>query len=220
MEINKDKLFEAIEQLDKEELIQLLDDAFINMKESIKREVFGSIYKAHTKNERTPATLLTDIKNFYRKSINGYYYAPFNINSKNFSHIPEETEDWFDEVSSYLDFTSELVMEEQYESAKSCFKILFELIEKMNDGEAIVFADEVGDWMIHAEKDHHENYIIALTHTTKTVEEYVETLIPLLKEDSYFSFSNKVYQKVKRHATAEQLAAIEKAIKEKSIKTS
>lgn len=218
MEINKATLFEAIDKMERTALLQLLQDAFENMNERTQRAVFGEIYKVHTKSERTPDDLLADIEAFYSRSLLGHYYAPFRINSKNFMDVPEETEEWFDKLGYYLDFTSELVAEKQYEAGIQCFKLLFELIDKMGDGEEIVFADELGDWMITTKTDYVEHYIIAVTHAAETTTEYVAALIPRLQEDSYFSFYNKVYKKIKKHASKEQLQAINTAIEEHSIR--
>lgn len=218
MEIQKNKLFQAVNKLKKSELLSLLEDAFDNMDGKTQRYVFGELFKAHTKKERTPKELLGKIEDFYTKSMAGHYYASFNINSKNFSDIPEETDEWFDEISDYLDFTSTIVEEQQYEIGLKCFTVLFELIDRMESGEEIVFADELGDWMIVAKKDYIEKYIIALSKEVKSVEEYVKILIPRIKSDSYFSFSNGVYKKVKKHSSAVQLKAINKEIKVQSIR--
>jgi hypothetical protein len=57
--------------------------------------------------------------------VDGYYYAPFDINSKNFSDIPEETDAWFDEVSDYLEDSSRLTDQGDHDivcSVSSCLK--------------------------------------------------------------------------------------------------
>jgi len=218
LEIKKIKLFGAINKLKKTELVELLEKAFDNMEGKTKRYVFGDLYKLSTKKERTPEKLLDSIRKFHDKSMSGHYYAPFNVNSKNFSDVPEETDEWFDKISDYLDFTSIMVKEGKYEMGLKCFTILFELIDRMESGEEIVFADELGDWMISAKEDYIEKYIIALSKEVKLVEEYVSQLIPRIKSDSYFSFSNGVYKKVKRHSSSIQLKAINKEIKLQSIR--
>jgi len=219
MEINKKKLFSIINKLKKSELVALLEDAFDNMDGKTQRYAFGELYKKHTQKERTPKQLLERIKTFHTKSMNGHYYAPFDINSKNFSDIPKETDEWFDELADYLDFTSELVQKKEYETSLKCFKILFELIDRINNGEEIVFADELGDWMINTKKDHIEHYIIVLSKAVESIEDYVNILIPRIKSDSYFSFSDKVYKKVKKHSSSMQIKAINKEIKAQSIRT-
>ncbi len=41
--------------------------------------------------------------------------------------------------------------------AVQCFKLLHELIDKMEDGDEIVFADEYGTWMITGDEKRTEN---------------------------------------------------------------
>jgi len=51
---------------------------------------------------------------FYEMASDGYYYAPFDINSKNCSDIPKETDAWFDEIGDYLkiapDYPTRVIM--------------------------------------------------------------------------------------------------------------
>ncbi|MFK7984046.1 MAG: hypothetical protein AB8G86_28980 [Saprospiraceae bacterium] len=218
MEIDKKILFDGFEKMSKKELIEFLEVVFINLEPKSQRDAFGDLHYELVKKEQTPDDLLDDIENFYEKSLAGYYYESFMINSKNFSDVPEETDEWFDELSHYLDFTSYLVEAKNYKIAVKCFKILFELIDKMEAGEEIVFAHELGNWMIHANSDYIENYVIALAQTL-SVEEYVAILIPLIKSDSYFSFANKVYKKVKTHSSQAQLKVIKAEIKQQGIRT-
>jgi len=218
MEIHKKTLFEVIGKMKKSELIDLLNVVYDNLEGKSRRDAFGGLYNEIVKESLSPEELLEEIETFYERSMKGRYYAPFMINSKNFMDVPEETDEWFDEISMYLDSVSDLVKAKNYELGVKCFKILFELIDKMEDGGEIVFAKELGDWMIHAKSDYTENYIIALADTV-SVEEYVDALIPIIKNDSYFSFSQQVYKKVKNHSSTEQLRAINAEIKRQSIRT-
>ena len=77
--------------------------------------------------------------------------------------------------------------------AVQCFKLLYELIDKMEDGDEIVFADEYGSWMITGdEKRLIKTYLSSLA-AISTPEDYVNGAISLIKRDSYESFHNKVY---------------------------
>jgi len=218
LEIDRNKLIKAFKTLKKVELISLLDDVLDNMERSSQRAVFGELFKEYTKSERTPHKILLDIEMFCKKSNAGYYYAPFDLNSNNILHIPDETDEWFDEISDYLDFVSELVKIKEYKIGLKCFNLLFELIDIMESGAEIVFAHEFGDWMILAKEDYMEKYIIALSKETKHLEEYVRILIPKIKSDSNCSISNKVYKKVKKHSSDIQIKAIDKEIKSQSLR--
>jgi hypothetical protein len=99
-----------------------------------------------------------EVEIFHERFLAGYYYAPFNINSKNFMHIPEETENWFDELSDFLDNACKLVEKGEKEAVLPSFKLLMDLVRRMKNGEEIIFADEYGDWMITATRDYEKIY--------------------------------------------------------------
>ena len=218
MKINKEKLFQELDKLNKNQLIILLEDVFDDMAGNTQRRIFDKLINLTTERERTPEKLVVDIEIFYSKSMSGYYYAPFNMTSKNFSYIPEGTEEWFNEISEYLDSVSEIIMEKKYNIGLKCFELLFELIDKMESGEEIVFAHELGDWMLSAKSDYTEKYIVALSQEIKQTEDYVNLIIPMIKSDSYYSFSKQVYKKVKKHSSVVQLEAINNEIKSQSIR--
>ena len=81
------------------------------------------------------------------------------------------------------------------------FNLLYELIEKMEDGEEIIFADEYGRWMIPGDEQDFLNAYISSLAAVKTPEEYTTVVIPLLKRDSYTSFCNKVYSLAVKHSS-------------------
>ncbi|MGK7905694.1 MAG: hypothetical protein AB4040_00490 [Synechococcus sp.] len=57
--------------------------------------------------------------------------------------------------------------------------------------EEIIFADEYGSWMIPGnEQEFLDAYISSLSEI-KTPDEYTKIVIPLIKRDSYSSFSIK-----------------------------
>src|SRR5438552_3874424 len=81
----------------------------------------------------------------------------------------------------------------QPQHACPCFGLLYELIEQMERGEEIVFAEEVGSWRIPGdEKVYLRAYIRALADTA-TPEAFTEAAIALLRRESYASFIHTVY---------------------------
>ena len=58
-------------------------------------------------------------------------------------HIPEETEEWFERLGDLLKASSQLTARGDHLHAVACFGILYELIDAMEGGEEIVFADEI-----------------------------------------------------------------------------
>jgi hypothetical protein len=211
--MNKDKLFDYLETQNKSKLFELLELAFDEMDTSQRHDVFSEIISDLPPTSVDADQLLTDIEVFFKNSINGRYYEPFNINSKNFSDIPEETNEWFEELSDYLKDSSVLTEQGVHEVAVQCFKLLYELINKMEDGEDIVFADELGSWMIPGdEKRFIKSYLTALS-AVSTPEEYIKGAISLIERDVVDSFCNKVYSTATKIANEAQKTLLKKEVK-------
>jgi hypothetical protein len=217
--MNKERLFEYVKTQNQSKLLELLSLAFDTMDTNQRRDVFGKTAKEVPPSSIDGKEILTTIEQFYEKSMEGYYYAPFDINSKNFSDIPEETDAWFDEISDYLEDSSRLTDQGEHEMAVQCFKLLYELIDKMEDGDEIIFADEYGTWMITGdEKRFIESYLSSLA-ALSTPEEYANCAIPLIKRDSYESFHNKVYVSAIKIANEDQKVYLKTEVKKQKIRT-
>jgi len=184
-----------------------------------RRSVFGKFYNQIEPGRINGKKLLQKIQKFEKDSFAGEYYAPFEINSKNFSEIPQETEMWFEELNELLSSSTQLSKQGDHAVAIECFSILYDLISDMDSGEEIVFADEYGSWMIPGdEKEYIRAYITSLAKM-KSPEDFSDLVIPLIRRDSYESFVNKVYNFAIKVATDEQKSYLNKAIKSKKIKT-
>ena len=217
--MNKERLFEYFKTQNQSKVLELLSLAFDTMDTNQRHDVFGKTAKEIAPSSVDGKEILTTIEQFYKKSMDGYYYAPFDINSKNFSDIPEETDAWFDEISDYLEDSSRLTDQGEHEMAVQCFKLLYELIDKMEDGDEIVFADEYGTWMITGdEKRFIESYLSSLA-ALSTPEEYANCTIPLIKRDSYQSFHNKVYTSAIKIAKGDQKVYLKTEVKKQKIRT-
>jgi hypothetical protein len=216
--MNKEKIFEYLGKQDQEKLLELLRLAFDTMNTNQRHEVFGEIITEIPPSLVEGNKLQITIEKFYEKSLAGHYYAPFDINSKNFSDIPEETDAWFDEISDHLKDCSKLSDQGDHEIAVQCFKLLHELIDKMEDGDEIVFADQYGTWMITGdEKKFIKSYLTSLSMIS-TPEEYTIGAIPLIKRDSYESLSNKVYSTAIKIGNKDQKAHLKKEVEEQKIR--
>lgn len=217
--MNKKRLFMHLETQSRANLLEMLQLAFDTMNINQRHDVFGETISELPTFSVDGEDVLTTIEAFYEKSVGGYYYAPFDINSKNFSDIPEETDAWFDELSDYLEDSSKLTDQGDHGIAVQCFKLLYKLIDKMEDGEEIVFADEYGTWMLTGdEKRFIKSYLTSLS-AISTDEEYANGAIPLIKRDSYESFHNKVYANATKIANEDQRLLLKKEVKKQGIKT-
>jgi hypothetical protein len=217
--MNKDRLFAYLKKQNKSELLDLLSLAFSTMETNQRHDVFGKIIKEVPPSPVDGKMLLTIVKAFYKKSMAGHYYAPFQINSKNFSHIPEETEEWFEEIGDYLEDCSRLTDQGDHKIAVQCFKLLHELIDEMEDGDEIVFADEYGTWMITGdEKWFITSYLTSLS-AISTPGSYAADAMPLIKRDSYESFHSKVYSTALKIAKDDQKTHLKQEVKRQKIRT-
>jgi hypothetical protein len=163
--------------------------------------------------------LLKRIKTFHTASLAGEYYAPFVIDSKNFMHIPEETKEWFDTLGNLLGECVRLTGRGDHYSAVKGFDLLYDLVDQMENGEEIVFADEYGSWMITAdEKNCIAAYLTSLS-AIASPEAYTETALRLIRRDGLQSFSGKVYESAVRVATEEQTASLKAEIERQNIRT-
>ncbi len=214
-----ERLFKFLKNQKKNDLLEFLQSSFNYMDTEQRRSIFGKFYNHIESGRINGKKLLQKIQKFEKDSFAGEYYAPFEINSKNFSEIPQETEMWFEELNELLSSSTQLSKQGDHAVAIECFSILYDLISDMDSGEEIVFADEYGSWMIPGdEKEYIRAYITSLAKI-KSPEDFSDLVIPLIRRDSYKSFVNKVYNFAIRVATDEQKSYLNKAIKNKKIKT-
>jgi hypothetical protein len=216
--MDEDELFKILKRQTKATLLELLYSAYHQTNAQQKRYIFGDLVKASQPEKASAKDILKKTEDFYQDSLAGVYYAPFDINSKNFSHIPEETEEWFDKLGDLLEASTKLTKQKEHPAAVASFKILFELIAKMEDGEEIIFADEYGSWMIPGdEKEWLNAYLSSLAKVEVSPEEYVNIVVPLIKRDSYSSFCSKVYELAMKHCNEIQEKFLMEAIKAQNI---
>lgn len=48
-------------------------------------------------------------------------------------------------------------------------------------------------------------------------QQFAQLMLPILREDSYSSYCNKVYKKINEYSSKEQISAVKKAAKEESV---
>lgn len=216
--MDEDALFKVLKRQTKATVLELLSSAYDEMSTQQRRHIFGALVEKSKPARASARDVQKESEQFYEDSIAGIYYAPFNINSKNFSHIPEETEEWFEKLGDLLQASTQLTKQKEHASAVESFQILYKLVDKMECGEEIIFAEEYGSWMIPGDEQNFLNAYISSLAAVKTPEEYTRIVIPLLKRDSYTSFCNKVYSLAMKHSNKEQENALKVAIKEQNIK--
>ncbi len=216
--MDENLLFKFLKKQPKIVLLDLLESAFHEMKTTQKNNVFGHMMDQIAPSRIDRKQVINDVKKFYKDSLAGVYYAPFDFNSKNFSHIPEETEEWFEKLNDNLISSTQLSKQKDHLYAIDCFSLLYDLIKKMEAGDKIIFAHEYGTWMIPGdEKIYIKAYITSLA-ATKQPDDFAMMTIPLLRNDSYESFSNKVYSIAMKAANKEQQRHLRAEIKKQNIR--
>jgi len=217
--MDKQQLFEILREQNSSVLLKLLEIAYDEMSTNQRREVFGEFTKKSKRSTVDGKKLLKEIEQFHKESMKGVFYAPFEINSKNFSYIPQETEEWFDRIGELLEESSKLTEQGDHSNAVKCFGLLYELIDVMERGDEIVFAEEYGTWMIPGEEKKFIKAYMSSLAITATPEEFTTAALPLIKRDSYESFANKTYSLAISVANKEQRAQVEVEIKHQNIRT-
>ena len=217
--MNEKQLFEFLKRQPAQALLAILQQAYREMSVTQRRAVFGSIVKRVPSSSVDGNELLKRIKIFHNDSLAGKYYAPFAINSKNFTHIPEETEEWFEVLGDLLSDSAKLTVQGDHALAVECFGLLYQLIGHMEKGEEIVFADELGSWMIPGdEKKYIAAYLSSLA-IVATPEAFTATVLPLIRRDSIQSFSGQIYPAAIRVANKEQGAYLKAEVKRQDVRT-
>lgn len=217
--MNKLQLFEFLATCDPSALLNLLSAAYDAMGHDQRQAVFGQPAKAQPPAPVDGEALLDEVAEFRRASLAGEYYAPFAINSKNYMHIPEETKEWFDRLGDLLQASVQLTAQGDHLYAVACFDALYELIHTLERGDEIVFADEIGSWMIPGdEKQAIAAYMASLAAVTAP-DEFTKAALPLIQRDSRQSFATQAYASAARVATEAQRAHLEAEIQRRKIRT-
>jgi hypothetical protein len=217
--VNEQRLFAFLKRQSPSALLDLLQHAYRAMSVSQRQAVFQTMVKDIPASAVEGTELLKRLTQFHRDSLARQYYAPFEINSKNYTQIPDETEEWFEILGELLEDSSKLTEQEEHALAVACFGLLYELIDYMETGEEIVFADEVGSWMIPGEEKKFMAAYLSSLAVVASPESFTTTALPLLKRDSTSSFSCQVYATAVRVANKEQRAQLKAEIKRQHVRT-
>jgi hypothetical protein len=159
--MNKTELLKTLSAQETSALVELLSHAYDEMTDEQRQSIFSTYAEEVLQAEAggDPESyevdgkiLLSEIERFQGDSLSGAFYAPFRVNSRNFMQIPDQTREWFARLGDMLEASSALSEQGDHQCAVSCFGILYTLIDALEQGKEIVFADEVGTWMLHVDQ--------------------------------------------------------------------
>src|SRR5262245_37685976 len=111
------RLSDILKRQKKAALLALLEEAFFEMEPEQQQAVFGELLEKAQAAKVEYAAVQEEVALFERDSLSRKYYQSFNINSKNWTHIPEKTRRWFDDMGDLLKDASRLTRQGDHAGA-------------------------------------------------------------------------------------------------------
>jgi hypothetical protein len=217
--VDEQRVFAYLQKQKKAVLLDYLRDAFGQMTDQQRQAVFADCTRPTAKTVVDGNWLHEEIDQFRRASLARQYYAPFNMNSKNYMHVPEETREWCARFAEFVADVMHLTAHGQHAEAVSCSALLFALLEAVDRGEEIFFAEEAGSWMIPTDlKAWLRAYLTSLA-ATATAEQFAAAAVPLIEYDSHHSFANQVGASALQVANPQQKAHLQKELQRRKVRT-
>ena len=146
-------------------------------------------------------SLLEDVHDFQEKSLAGFYYESFMVNSRNFMDRSRGTINWIAEFRRLMRRCLEACQDGEYVQTQPAFEALFELLDEIDEGRdnIIFFADEAGSWQVGVDWEKVlPAYFQALSEVAKP-KAYAQSVIKLVRDHAN-------YDRDKHLKTALQLA--------------
>ena len=108
------------------------------------------------------------LRAFEQRSRSGAYYKPFFFDAKSFGFVPPETQLWYAEMTRWLDYGCAQAL---LGNPGHAFAILDRCLRLLDDtgDDNIVFADELGDWMLGSRHDYRSIYEVLATQQTPPI---------------------------------------------------
>src|SRR5213078_1795036 len=103
-------------------------------------------------------------------------------------HRPKETGQWCDRFAGFVEDVCILTAQKKHAQAVACFALLYALLEALASGKEIIFAEEVGSWMIPTDDAVWLKAYLTSLAATATPEAFAAAAIPMLQRDSYQSY--------------------------------
>jgi hypothetical protein len=210
-QIDRDKLRAALRKLRPEDLFHMLEEAIT----LLPQEQLLGLAKPHLnvstlmEDGKPKDDLLTEVKAFEKRSLDGDYFEPFDVNWKNCSAQSMGTTAW---IAEYGRFLKRCVAEEKLgdpAAVRESFDILFGLVDLIDEGsdEVLFFADDGGSWEFG--EDWHEVLPpwFRVLAATSAPEEFAERVLAILKARCAFG-SDKMLAAAHKTATPEQAKAL------------
>lgn len=148
--VDREKLKAACRGLDGWALMMILDRAIDHVPEERLADLIRGCGQPIEGADLSGKPLLLEVREFYAKSLKGLYYETFDVNWKNSSNASKGTDEWLATCSGLFRRCAAEVSDSRSGSETlDAFELLFDLLEKVDEGEEIVFwADEGGSYEV------------------------------------------------------------------------
>lgn len=216
IQIDRDKLRNAIRELDDACLHQMLFDAIDLLPPTklrkLARKYVDSNRLRPAVGPSTNATLRAEVKRFEKASLAGDYYQSFNVNSKNYMQQSARTSAWIAEYRRLLHRCVSDAKTGEAAEVREAMDVLFGLLDRIDRSpeEVIFFADEGGSWQVGVNWDGVLPAWFKVLSATAPAEEYAARILELLSHH-YRHGRDKMLVIARREATPPQRAALAKA---------
>ncbi len=151
-QIDRDKVLERAELLDRDDLLILLSRAFDRLDDP---EVFDVVWDyVHAEDvvlrDAEGTDFLSQIEAFHAKAVRGGFYQSFDVNSRNYMQKSAGTENF---IAAHHRHTERCVRAAQgghHDDARKGFELLVDLVRRIDDNpdDIVFFADEAGSWQL------------------------------------------------------------------------
>lgn len=164
--------------------------------------------------DRSPAGLLAAVRSFHKATLAGEHYEDFDVNSRNSSETSVGTEAWIAECERLMTACLEAEAaggSEAAETVGDAYRLLFDLLQRIDRGEEIVFfADEGGSWQVDLAWDRILPSYFRCRARSASPAEYAKEAVGLI-DDFAGHDAKRMLGRARGAATSAQRAALAKA---------
>lgn len=148
-ELDRQQIRRAVRQMGDKYIFYLLDDAISLLSEPQLRQLIAPYTNPEQfiQNGAPQENLLGDVLAFQKASLAGEYYDETNIASQSLENSVA-TLSWIVDFRRLLDRCAAEADSTDPADLCTAFDVLFGLLDKLDAGESIAFAEESGSWMI------------------------------------------------------------------------
>lgn len=207
--VDREKLKVACRGLDRWALMMILDRAIDHVPEERLSDLIKGCGRPIESADLAAKPLLLEVRDFHTKSLKGRYYETFDVNWKNSNNKSKGTSEWLATCNSlFRRCAAEVSDDKPCSGTLEAFDLLFDLLEKVDEGEEIVFwADEGGSYEVDPGwREVLPRYFVCLSQEVEP-SEYVARVLNALEYG--FNFERDLYlQSARDAATPAQREAL------------